>query len=131
MPFSAVFVNGCFDGLHLGHIRFLEYAAGRGDFLFVALATDEVCAAKGENRPVYPSNVRAEVLRALRVVDSVKVGSPQYLLHTMPFDLYVKGDTQDKDDADGMLAVEMGIEVLQTHSFGDFSTASLLKSIRA
>jgi rfaE bifunctional protein nucleotidyltransferase chain/domain len=67
-----VLANGCFDLLHVGHVRYLEAARERGDALVVALNTDEsVRAAKGQGRPLVPLAERAELLCALACVDYV------------------------------------------------------------
>lgn len=69
-----VFTNGCFDILHLGHVRYLRQARGEGDALVVALNGDEsVRQLKGPGRPVNPAGDRAEVLSALEMVDRVIV----------------------------------------------------------
>jgi rfaE bifunctional protein nucleotidyltransferase chain/domain len=68
----VVLANGCFDVLHVGHVRYLEAARARGDTLVVALNTDEsVRAAKGPGRPLVPLAERIELLLALRCVDFV------------------------------------------------------------
>ena len=62
-----VLANGCFDLLHVGHVRYLEDAASRGDLLVVALNSDEsVRANKGPERPVVSLAERAELVAALR-----------------------------------------------------------------
>ncbi|HEY8669659.1 MAG TPA: adenylyltransferase/cytidyltransferase family protein [Terriglobales bacterium] len=69
-----VLTNGCFDLLHVGHIRYLERARELGDFLAVAINGDEsVRALKGEGRPITPEAERAEVLGALACVDLVTI----------------------------------------------------------
>ncbi len=71
---SVVFANGCFDLLHVGHIRYLVGAAGEGDILFVALNSDRsVRALKGEDRPLFPAQERAEIISALECVDAVLI----------------------------------------------------------
>src|SRR5262245_45210566 len=71
---TVAFANGCFDLLHVGHIRYLESAAAEADRLIVALNDDEsVRQLKGEGRPVMPASDRAELLAALRSVDFVVV----------------------------------------------------------
>ena len=68
--------NGCFDVLHVGHVRYLATAAEEADRLVVAINTDEsVTALKGPRRPVMPAVERAEILAALAVVDYVVVFS--------------------------------------------------------
>jgi len=78
---KVVFINGCFDILHLGHIRLFEFAKTVGDYLVVALDEDDrVRSLKGEGRPSNELSDRAEVLRSIRFVDEVKsFGSDQEL----------------------------------------------------
>ncbi|HEX8296028.1 MAG TPA: adenylyltransferase/cytidyltransferase family protein [Chthoniobacteraceae bacterium] len=69
-----VFTNGCFDLLHVGHVRYLEQARALGDALLVAVNGDaSVRALKGPARPINPEQDRAEVLAALECVDFVTV----------------------------------------------------------
>src|SRR5207253_7721634 len=69
-----VLANGCFDLLHVGHVRYLEAARALGDVLFVGINADAAVARlKGPGRPLVPANERAEMLQALRAVDHVVV----------------------------------------------------------
>ena len=69
-----VFTNGCFDILHVGHVRYLQRARALGDALLVAINSDRsVRALKGEGRPVMSEAERAEMLAALACVDFVTV----------------------------------------------------------
>ncbi|HEX8473912.1 MAG TPA: adenylyltransferase/cytidyltransferase family protein [Pyrinomonadaceae bacterium] len=69
-----VFANGCFDILHVGHVRYLEAARALGDLLVVGINSDEqVRALKGEGRPLVPEKERAEVVAGLRAVDLVTI----------------------------------------------------------
>ncbi len=69
---TMVLAGGCFDILHIGHIKFLENAKKHGDFLFVLLESDEsVKKLKGENRPINSQNDRAQILAAIAFVDFV------------------------------------------------------------
>ena len=71
---TIAFANGCFDILHVGHVRYLEAAADEADRLVVAINDDEsVRQLKGEGRPVLTAADRAELVAALRVVDYVVV----------------------------------------------------------
>jgi len=71
---KLVFTNGCFDLLHLGHIRYLRQARALGDALAVAVNSDRsVRENKGPTRPIVPEDERAEVLAALEFVDYVLV----------------------------------------------------------
>jgi rfaE bifunctional protein nucleotidyltransferase chain/domain len=66
--------NGCFDLLHVGHVRYLHAAKGLGGRLVVALNSDEsVRSLKGEGRPLMPAEERAEILAALADVDAVVI----------------------------------------------------------
>ncbi len=68
------FANGCFDLLHVGHVRFLEGAAGHGDALVVGVNSDQsVAALKGPGRPLLPARARAELVAALESVDYVVI----------------------------------------------------------
>lgn len=70
----GVFTNGCFDLLHLGHVRYLQEARALGDFLILALNGDEgVTSLKGVGRPLVPAAERAEILAALASVDYVTI----------------------------------------------------------
>ena len=69
-----VFTNGCFDLLHVGHVRYLQAARALGDALVVALNSDaSVRALKGDSRPINSEQDRAEVLSALECVDFVTI----------------------------------------------------------
>jgi rfaE bifunctional protein nucleotidyltransferase chain/domain len=70
----VVLANGCFDLLHVGHVRYLTAARALGDVLFVGLNSDAaVTRLKGRGRPLMPATERAELLAALRAVDHVVV----------------------------------------------------------
>ena len=71
---TIAFANGCFDLLHVGHVRYLAAAAEEADLLIVAINDDQsVRALKGEGRPILPAADRAELVAALRCVDLVVV----------------------------------------------------------
>jgi rfaE bifunctional protein nucleotidyltransferase chain/domain len=89
------FANGCFDLLHVGHVRYLEAAAAEGDRLVVAINDDEsVSALKGPGQPVLPAADRAELVSALRAVDYVVVFADvtvERLLRALQPDVHCKG----------------------------------------
>ena len=98
----VVFANGCFDLLHVGHVRYLEAAKGLGDLLVVGINSDEqVRLLKGEGRPFVPARERAEVIASLRAVDYVTVFNEptvtELLLALRP-DIHAKG-TDYTDDS--------------------------------
>lgn len=93
---TKVWVNGCFDILHVGHIRLLTYARSLGDHLIVGLNSDSSTRSlKGDARPIHPQNERAEVMMALRCVDSVvvfdEISPLEAMKRCMPIDIVVKG----------------------------------------
>ncbi len=90
-----VTTNGCFDVLHLGHLRYLQAARQLGDLLVVAINSDaSVRELKGENRPLIPEDERAEMLAGLECVDYVVIFpelNPIELLSELKPSLHVKG----------------------------------------
>ena len=70
---TIAFANGCFDLLHVGHVRYLEAAAQEADRLIVAVNDDVTAGQKGPGRPIMPAADRAELIAALRGVDYVVV----------------------------------------------------------
>ncbi len=91
----VVTTNGCFDVLHLGHLRYLQAARQLGDLLVVAINSDaSVRELKGENRPLIPEDERAEMLAGLECVDYVVIFpelTPIELLSELKPDIHVKG----------------------------------------
>ena len=92
---SLAFANGCFDILHVGHVRYLEAAAQEADILIVAINDDEsVRLLKGEGRPVLAAEHRAELVAALRCVDFVVIFAESTvapLLDMLRPDVHCKG----------------------------------------
>ncbi|ADV62339.1 D-alpha,beta-D-heptose 7-phosphate 1-kinase; D-beta-D-heptose 1-phosphate adenylyltransferase [Isosphaera pallida ATCC 43644] len=92
---TIVFTNGCFDLLHVGHVRLLRQARALGDFLVVGLNSDlSVKRLKGPSRPILSERDRAEVLAALECVDAVVVfeeDTPLNLIESIQPDVLVKG----------------------------------------
>lgn len=92
---KIVFTNGCFDILHLGHIRYLRGAKKLGDVLIVGLNSDEsVQALKGEKRPIMPQEDRAEILASLSFVDYVVLFhelTPVETISALKPQIHVKG----------------------------------------
>jgi rfaE bifunctional protein nucleotidyltransferase chain/domain len=90
-----VLANGCFDLLHVGHVRYLEEARRLGDVLFVGINSDaSVARLKGAGRPLMPEAERVEMLAALRAVDHVVVfddDTADALLRAVKPDVHAKG----------------------------------------
>jgi D-beta-D-heptose 7-phosphate kinase/D-beta-D-heptose 1-phosphate adenosyltransferase len=106
---KIAFTNGCFDILHLGHVRYLREARKTGDFLILALNSDaSVRAIKGDKRPLVPQGARAEVVAALEAVDYVTLfdeTTPLKLIEYLRPDYLVKGGDWREEDVVGGGAV--------------------------
>jgi rfaE bifunctional protein nucleotidyltransferase chain/domain len=96
-----VFANGCFDVLHVGHVRYLEAAKALGDLLIVAINSDaQARRLKGEGRPLMPQDQRAEIVSALAAVDFITIFHEptvtELLLELKP-DIHAKGTDYTED----------------------------------
>jgi len=99
---TIVLANGCFDWLHVGHIRYLEGARRLGDLLIVGVNSDDsVRKLKGPLRPLMPENERAEILAAISFVDYIVIFSEptveRLLLQLRP-DIHCKGTDYTADN---------------------------------
>jgi D-glycero-beta-D-manno-heptose 1-phosphate adenylyltransferase len=101
----GVFTNGCFDLLHLGHVRYLQEARALGDFLVLGLNSDASARLlKGPGRPFVPEDERAEILAALACVDYVTIfgeATAGPLVELLRPAIYVKGGDYAGDEAAG------------------------------
>jgi rfaE bifunctional protein nucleotidyltransferase chain/domain len=130
----AVFTNGCFDLLHVGHVRYLQEAARQGDLLFVGLNDDRSTRQiKGPGRPYVSQEDRAEILAALRCVDYVVLFSErtaERLVSVLRPDVYVKGGNYRVEDLpEARVVAEYGGEVHLTPLTRDRSTSKLISAI--
>lgn len=131
---QVVFTNGCFDILHVGHIRYLQAARALGDVLFVAINSDRaVRELKGAGRPVVPEQERAEMLAALACVDYVVIFdelSPRTLIAEALPDVLVKGGDYDLSEIHGREEVEaVGGSVVSLPFIEGRSTSSIIEKI--
>ena len=132
---NIVFTNGCFDILHLGHVRYLTAAKSHGDILVVGLNADRsVRQIKGDSRPVITQAQRAEVLAALRVVDYVTLfdeTDPLKLIEYLQPDVLVKGDDWPLDKIVGADFVQKkGGRVVRVPVVPDISSSVIIDRIR-
>ena len=131
----VVFTNGCFDLLHVGHVRNLEQARGLGDRLIVAVNLDaSVRRAKGPDRPILPAKARMELVAALGCVDWV-VGfgadTPIGLIEKLRPDVLAKGGDWTIDSIVGREVVESGGgRVVRLKVVPGASTSNLITDIR-
>ncbi len=135
-PASVVFANGCFDVLHAGHVSLLRRAAALGDFLVVAINTDEsVRKLKGADRPVYTLSDRAQLLGELECVGAVIAfadDTPERLVRAIRPDVLVKGAQYEKAAIPGAAFVEsIGGRVELLSVVEGRSTTTTLRRIRS
>lgn len=131
---KTVFTNGCFDLLHIGHVRYLEEARNLGDILIVAVNTDDsVRGIKGAGRPVLPENERAELAASLHCVDYVTLfdaPDPLALIERLLPDVLVKGADWPLERIVGADAVmRAGGRVVSINLTPGHSTSSLIARI--
>ncbi|MBW8854156.1 MAG: adenylyltransferase/cytidyltransferase family protein, partial [Bradyrhizobium sp.] len=102
--------HGVFDLVHLGHIRHIQAARNEGDVVMVTITADRY-VNKGPGRPIFPENMRAEMLASLATVDWVGINhtsSAEPILDTVRPDIYVKGSDYEnpEDDVTGKIRSE-------------------------
>ncbi len=129
-----VFTNGCFDLLHVGHVRYLTAARKQGDLLVVGLNSDKsVRSIKGEKRPILPQEQRAEVLAGMECVDYVTVfdePDPLLLIQALKPHVLVKGaDWAEKDIIGGDFVKFIGGRVERIHLVPGASTTAIIELI--
>ncbi|MCX6344694.1 MAG: D-glycero-beta-D-manno-heptose 1-phosphate adenylyltransferase [Armatimonadetes bacterium] len=135
---DVVFTNGCFDILHIGHIRYLQAARALGDVLIVGVNTDDsVRRLKGPDRPFISEFERAEIVAALECVDCVTLfgeDTPVELILAIKPDIHSKGGDykpEDLREADAMRSIGGRVEVI-TYTVTDTqgkSTTNLIERI--
>ena len=137
--------SGCFDLLHPGHIRLLEYARSLGNVLVVAIEGDAAARARfgngnvsirlSTNRPIHPAAIRTEILAALAAVDfvtAVESGSPQDFLARFLPDVVVLGGSAGTDLAERRDTGELeclGCRVARVPLEPGYSTSRLIERI--
>ncbi|MFM8550931.1 MAG: D-glycero-beta-D-manno-heptose 1-phosphate adenylyltransferase [Nitrospiraceae bacterium] len=131
-----VFTNGCFDLMHVGHVRYLEAARALGDLLVIGLNDDVSVRAlqKGPDRPLVPQDQRAEVLAALACVDYVVLfgePDPGRLIAELRPDVLVKGGDWAPEQIVGRETVEARGGIVRTIPLvPGVSTTNLVEKIR-
>ncbi len=132
---KIVFTNGCFDILHLGHIKILSESKRLGDKLVVGLNNDEsVKILKGKNRPVNNNYQRSMMLAALSFVDLIvffEEETPYNLIKlVMPNVITKGGDYEEKDVIGGDLIVSMGGEINIIPLLPNLSSSKLIRKYK-
>ncbi len=131
----CVFTNGCFDLIHVGHVRYLSAARALGDRLIVAVNADQsVRRLKGTSRPVVPQRERLEILSAFWFIDYLVLFSgktPLRLITALKPDILVKGGDWPLKDIVGREVVEaQGGKVVRIKTVPGASTSTLIERIR-
>jgi rfaE bifunctional protein nucleotidyltransferase chain/domain len=132
---TIAFANGCFDVLHVGHIRYLQGAAKQADVLIVGVNGDEsVRELKGAGRPVMNEAERAEIIAAIRGVSYVTIfreGSPGRLIGDLKPDVHCKGTDYTPDGVpEAEIVRSYGGRVAIVGDPKDHSTTELLEKLR-
>ena len=131
-----VFTNGCFDLLHIGHVRYLQTARRLGELLVVGVNSDASVRTleKGPGRPIVPDRQRAEVLAALACVDSILTfddANAASLIGDVLADVLVKGGDWSPDLVVGRDMVEARRGIVRTISLvPDVSTTCIVERIK-
>ncbi|MFZ6007505.1 MAG: D-glycero-beta-D-manno-heptose 1-phosphate adenylyltransferase [Nitrospirota bacterium] len=123
---KIVFTNGCFDIIHIGHVRYLREAQKLGDVLVIGLNSDSSVSKIKPGRPINAENHRAEVLSSLEMVDYVTIfdeDTPYGLIKHLRPDVLVKGGDWKKEDIVGSDIVP------ETHSLPYISGVSTTEII--
>ncbi len=131
---TIVFTNGCFDIIHVGHIRYLEGASKEADILILALNTDESTKIlKGPNRPIIPLNERLEIVAAFECVDLVTVFDGKKcdkLLNLLKPDVHAKGtDYTYENVPERETVLSYGGKIAIVGDPKNHSTSDLLKKL--
>jgi D-beta-D-heptose 7-phosphate kinase/D-beta-D-heptose 1-phosphate adenosyltransferase len=131
---KIAFTNGCFDILHVGHVRYLREAAKTGDVLILALNSDaSVRAIKGDRRPLVPEAERADVAAALECIDYVIIFNeltPLELIEDLQPDVIVKGGDWAEENVVGRDAVKKwGGAVVIVPQVPGVSTTNIVEKI--
>ncbi|MCP2519909.1 D-glycero-beta-D-manno-heptose 1-phosphate adenylyltransferase [Candidatus Aminicenantes bacterium AC-335-A11] len=132
---KVVFTNGCFDILHLGHIKLFKFAKGLGDILIVGVNSDSsIKKIKGSKRPIFPLNERLEVLEAIEYIDYLTVfeeETPLKLITSLLPDILVKGgDWKPEQVVGGKEVEEAGGKVVIFPYVRGHSSSNIIEKIK-
>jgi D-beta-D-heptose 7-phosphate kinase/D-beta-D-heptose 1-phosphate adenosyltransferase len=131
MEQSAVFVNGCFDILHPGHIRLLKFAKSHGSKLIVGIDSDaRVKAMKGNSRPINDQYFRKEMLLSIRYVDDVIIYDSELELRSLikkvkPLIMVVGSDWRDK----AIIGSEFANKIVFFDRIENYASTKIIKNI--
>ena len=132
---KIVFTNGCFDLLHVGHVRYLAQAKKLGDFLIIGLNSDSsVKELKGKDRPINSFEDRATLLSAIESVDLVimfEEQTPENLIKDIVPDVLVKGGDYNIEDIVGyQIVIQNGGQVKTLSFYDGYSSTNYINKIK-
>ncbi len=133
---KIVFTNGCFDILHVGHVRYLQQARSLGTALVVGINTDaSVRKLKGPTRPIQNEQDRGEILAALGAVDLVVLfdeETPEKLIHNVHPDILVKGgDWKPESIVGSSFVMSYGGQVMSLQFVDGKSTTNIIEKSKS
>tara|TARA_Y100000310_G_C20434287_1_gene692974 strand:+ start:348 stop:812 length:465 start_codon:yes stop_codon:yes gene_type:complete len=130
---KIVTCNGCFDILHIGHIKFLKEAKKQGDVLIIGLNSDSsVKQNKGPKRPINNEDDRAEVLAALEMVDYITIfneTTPLNLLETIKPDIHCNGEEYTKNCIEAETIKKYGGKIHLIKLKEGYSTTNIIQKL--
>lgn len=127
---KIVFTNGCFDIIHIGHVRYLKESKALGDVLVVGLNSDRSGSLIKPGRPINPQDHRAEVLSSLEMVDYITLfdeETPYELIKLLQPDILVKGGDWKKEDIVGS---DIAKETYSLPYIKGISTTEIIEKIK-
>jgi rfaE bifunctional protein nucleotidyltransferase chain/domain len=127
---KIVFTNGCFDLIHIGHVRCLQAAKKYGDVLVVGLNSDKSVSLIKPGRPVMPQDQRAEVLASLETVDYVAIfdeETPYELIKLLRPDVLIKGGDWKKED---IIGSDFAKDTISIPYIRGISTTTIIEKIK-
>ena len=135
---KRVFVSGCFDNLHPGHLDFLEYAKSRGDFLIVSIASDETIRKLKKREPIIPEYDRWRMIKALKCVNQCFISRGEnsnfdfleYLYNFRP-NIWVINSEDKEMFEKKQIAQNLGIKIIEHHRpKNGYSTTDIIEKIK-
>jgi D-beta-D-heptose 7-phosphate kinase/D-beta-D-heptose 1-phosphate adenosyltransferase len=126
---KKIWTNGCFDILHIGHIKMLEKAKSRGDILIVGIDSDSrVKSLKGSDRPYNNENDRMEFLKSIRFIDEVFIFGSEKEMEDLVLSLGIDEIVVGEEYKDRNVVGSIHAPVYFFPRIGDYSTSKILRS---